>query len=307
MRASEKLTRPPMVLIANDQEWTARSLESILGPSGYAVLRAYTGRQALELARTTQPDLVVLDERMPDMSGTEVCRLLRDDPRFGEHTPIIITTADAADREQRITALRAGAWEHFGEPFDSEMLLVKLETFIRAKRAVDRAQEESLVDPATGLYNVRGLARRAREIGADATRHGSAVACVALAPEESPGAYSDKVMEEIAERIVRHLAEIIRREGRVSDAIGRLGPQEFAIVAPGTEAGGAVQLIERLRLTIEREPLDLPHERRHIRVRSGFYAVPDFAAAAIDPVEMMVRAAGALRQSRVDADAGVLQ
>ena len=40
-------SRPPLVLIANDQEWSARSLESILGPAGYAVLRAYTGRQAL--------------------------------------------------------------------------------------------------------------------------------------------------------------------------------------------------------------------------------------------------------------------
>ncbi len=295
-----------MVLIANDQEWTARSLESIIGPSGYAVLRAYTGRQALELARTTQPDLVILDERMSDISGTEVCRLLRDDRRFGEHTPIFITTADAADREQRITALRAGAWEHFGEPFDSEMLLVKLETFIRAKRAVDRAQEESLVDRATGLYNVRGLARRAREIGADAMRHNTPVACVAIAPEDGPAAYSDKVMEEIAERISCHLADIIRREGRVSDAIGRLGPREFAIVAPDTEADGALQLIDRLRLVIEREPVELPNERHHIRIRFGYYAVQDFAAAAIDPVELMVRAAGALRQARAHAETGVV-
>src|SRR4051812_17285291 len=48
MADRDKASRPPLVLIANDQEWSARSLESILGPNGYAVVRAYTGQQALE-------------------------------------------------------------------------------------------------------------------------------------------------------------------------------------------------------------------------------------------------------------------
>src|SRR5215213_2332018 len=56
----EKVSPPPLVLIANDQELSSRSLESILGPAGYAVVRAYPGQQALERARTTQPDLVIL-------------------------------------------------------------------------------------------------------------------------------------------------------------------------------------------------------------------------------------------------------
>ena len=84
---------PPLVLIANDQEWAARSLESILGPNGYSVIRAHTGRQALERARQAEPDLVILDAQMPDMHGIDICRALRDDPRFGATTPIIITTA----------------------------------------------------------------------------------------------------------------------------------------------------------------------------------------------------------------------
>lgn len=298
MSASETLRRPPMVLVANDQEWSARSLESILGPNGFAVLRAYTGRQALDLARTTQPDLIILDERMPDLGGTDVCRLLRDDPRVGAHVPVIITTADMADREQRLAALRAGAWEHFGEPLDGEVLLAKIDTFVRVKREVDRAQEESLVDPLTGLYNMRGLARRAREIGAEAVRHRSPVACIAVAPDDEPGAESEQAVQELVERVVRHLGDIMRRVGRQSDAIGRLGPTEFAIVAPATEAVGAQRLVERLLAAIDAQPMELPHERRAVRVRTGWYAVPDLSTAAMDPVELMVRAAAALRQGR---------
>jgi two-component system, cell cycle response regulator len=93
MANRDKAAPAPLVLIANDQEWSARSLESILGPSGYSVVRAYTGQQALERARTAQPDLIILDAQMPDVHGFEVCRLLRSDPRFSATTPIVITTS----------------------------------------------------------------------------------------------------------------------------------------------------------------------------------------------------------------------
>ena len=83
----EKAPATPLVLIANDQEWSARSLESILGPSGYSVVRAYTGQQALERVRTAQPDIIILDAQMPDLHGFEVCRQLRSDPRFSANTP----------------------------------------------------------------------------------------------------------------------------------------------------------------------------------------------------------------------------
>src|SRR5689334_9230500 len=99
----------PLVLIANDQEWSARSLESILGLAGYSVVRAYTAQQALERARTTQPDLVILDAQMPDMHGFDVCRALRSDPRLGATTPIIITTSRPSGRTQRLEAYRTGA------------------------------------------------------------------------------------------------------------------------------------------------------------------------------------------------------
>ena len=296
LRATHK--RPPVVLIANGQEWSARSVESILSPNGYAVLRAYTGRQALELARTAQPDLILLDERMPDLAGSTVCRLLRDDPRIGAHVPIIITSSESADRQQRLAALQAGAWDHFGEPLDGEVLILKIDTWVGAKRRVDIAQEESLIDPLTGLYNMRGLARRARELGADAVRHRTPMACVAVAPIEEPSSYSDQDLHELAERVVVHLSEIIRREGRLSDAIGRLGPAEFAILAPSTEAEGARHLVERLHRSVESQPLLLPNDSRTLKIRTGIYAVSDLSTSALDPVELMVRAAADMRHTR---------
>src|SRR3954449_9372591 len=195
MANRDKARSAPLVLIANDQEWSARSLESILGPSGYSVVRAYTGQQALERARTAQPDLIILDAQMPDVHGFEVCRLLRSDPRFSATTPIIITTSGPSGRTQRLEAYRAGAWEFLGQPLDGEALLLKLDTFLRCKQQVDTLREENLLDPGTGLYNMRVLARRAKEIGSEPFRRRDPVACVVIAPDaenEEPAEPSDE-------------------------------------------------------------------------------------------------------------------
>jgi Response regulator containing a CheY-like receiver domain and a GGDEF domain len=188
MANRDKAPASPLVLIANDQEWSARSIESILGPNGYSVVRAYTGQQALERARTSQPDIIILDAQMPDMHGFEVCRALRSDPRFSVTTPIVITTSGPSGRTQRLEAYRCGAWEFLGQPLDGEALLLKLATFLQSKQQVDVLREENLLDSGTGLYNMRGLARRAKEIGADALRRREALSCIVFGPEAEPEA-----------------------------------------------------------------------------------------------------------------------
>ena len=110
----------------------------------------------------------------------EETQKLRNDPEFPSSTPVVMTTAGPASRSQRLDAYRAGVWEYLSLPVDAEALILKLSAFVRAKREIDRSREESLLDDSTGLYNVRGLARRAREMGAEASRRHSALACVAV-------------------------------------------------------------------------------------------------------------------------------
>ena len=299
--------RPPLILIANDQEWSARSLETILGPSGYAVLRAYNGRQALDMARTARPDLILLDERMPDLRGTDVCRILRDDPQFGAHIPVVIVTADLVDREQQLGALRAGAWDCIGEPVDAESLLLRIGTWVRAKREVDRVRARSLVDDATGLYNVYGLTRRARELGAEASRNGAALAFVAVAPEPIPTSGDPLAMEELADRLAEHLGGVIRQSGRASDAIGRLGRNEFAIITPATQAAGVLRLVERLQARVKESPLAADAGSHSLTLAAGYCAVDDYSGSTMDAEEMLHRAAAALRQARMADGEGIVR
>jgi diguanylate cyclase (GGDEF)-like protein len=302
MNDRDQTARPPLVLIANDQEWSARSLESILAPNGYAVLRAYTGQQALDRTRAARPDMVILDAQMPDIHGIEVCRTLRNDPRFSTTTPIIITTAGPSGRTQRLDAYKAGAWEFLGQPLDGEALLLKLHTFMQSKREVDRVHDENLLDHATGLYNMRGLARRAREIGSEAFRRHYALACVVFAPDSEPRVEEGDGVEQLASRVAERIGQVIRENGRLSDAIGRLGPSEFAVIAPATESQGAMRLMERLGESIEASPLAIEGLERQLKVRAGFCAVPDFAESSVDAIEMLLRATSALRNLRTDGN-----
>jgi len=301
MAHREKASAAPLVLIANDQEWSARSLESILGPNGYAVVRAYTGQQALDRARTSQPDIIILDAQMPDMHGFEVCRSLRSDPRFSSTTPIVITTSGPSGRTQRLEAYRCGAWEFLGQPLDGEALLLKLGTFLESKRQVDVLREENLLDSGTGLYNMRGLARRAREIGADATRRREALACVVFSPETELEADDDAASDEVA-RLSDQVGAVFREAGRVSDAIGRLGVAEFAVIAPATGAEGALRLVDRLGAAVEATRIPVRGGERSVRVKAGYCAVPDFADAAVDATELLLRATTALRDLKRGGD-----
>ncbi|HEX5436720.1 MAG TPA: response regulator [Gemmatimonadaceae bacterium] len=301
MSDSDSPLRPPLVLLADDQEWSSRSLESILGPNGYAVLRAYTGRQAVDLARSAQPDLLIVDAKLPDMSGFDVCRHIRAASEFGSSTPMIITTSGPAERAQRIAAYEAGAWEYLGQPIDGELLLLKLRAYMNAKRETNRIHDERLVDSATGLYTVRGLARRAQEVGAQAQRRHDALACVAFAPDADDMADDAPEQESRVMKWAEQIGDVTRRTGRACDIIGRLGPLEFAIIAPETEAKGVLCLLERLQLALAALP-GRSDGNVAMKIRAGYCAVPDFAESPTDAVEMLLRATTTLRQLRTSAD-----
>jgi diguanylate cyclase (GGDEF)-like protein len=289
--------RPPLALIGNDQEWSTRSIESIIAPKGFAVLRAYNGKEVVERARSAQPDALILDLRLPDRDGVEVCRQLRDEQLISPSTPIIMTSAAPPSKAQRLAALEAGAWEVLGHPIDADEMLLKLDAFVRAKYEADHAREEGLLDLSSGLYNVRGLARRAREVGADAFRRHNSLACVVIGIDPTPEAAGDAAgLAQALEQVGQALQSI----SRASDAVGRLGRSEFAVIAPGTSAEGAVRLAERVAEAVEQSA-----DKRissAFKLRAGYEAVADLHQTPVEPVDLLVRATSALRQSRADGD-----
>jgi len=285
--------RPPLALLGSADEWSSRSLASILAPGGYAILHAFTAREALDRARRDHPDIVLLDAQLPDRDGMETCRALRDEAELGKSTPILMLTSGPPTRQLRLAALRAGAWELISAPVDAEELLLKLDAYVQAKLETEGAREEGLVDAATGLYNLRGLARRAREIGSEAFRHRAALSCVVFGADARPSAAGDE------SRLSAYVAGVLRQAGRLSDAIGKLGRTEFAVIASATNQTGAVKLAERLThaLTAAAQQAERPPI-----IRVGYEAVDDLHATAVEPFALLMRAATALRIARAEGN-----
>lgn len=292
MTEPTRRSRPPLTLIANAQEWHSRALASVLGPEGYAVLQAYTGKQAIERAVEARPDLIFVDTDLPDRDGLEVVKELRQNPHISSCTPIIVTSPGHPSRQRRIDAFRAGAWDYIGAAIDGDELPLRLAPLVRAKMDADRLREDGLLDEQTGLYSLRGLARRAREVGALAFRRKEALACIVVTPLMD----ADRA---VAASVAQELAQALRSTGRTSDIIGTLGPDEFAIIAGGTDAAGVERLAERLADAADRIFGD-----REVRVAFGYDAVANYSEAPIDPADMITRASVAMRKSRSELAQG---
>lgn len=290
--------RPPLALIANAETWLNEALESILEPQGYRVVSAASGKELLARAPGVAADVVVLNANLPDVDSVQTCRALRNTRAVARSVPILMITSAPATKQQRLAALRAGAWEYLSLPLDAEELVLKLDTYAHVKLEVDRALEDNPLDQASGLYSTRGLERRARELVSDAFRRRAPLACVAFGidvPRAEPGAAAGLAAA------LDYVAALLHARGRTSDTIGRLGRSEFGVLAPGTDAGGAVKLAHRLAQTIETarpRPAGLPT----LRVRAGYEAVADAHATPIQPQILLEHASAALEQARARGD-----
>jgi diguanylate cyclase (GGDEF)-like protein len=251
----------------------------------------------LELSRTTRADAVVLDLSLPDVSGLEVVRILRDEQGISPSTPILLLTSGIPTRSERLEAYRAGAWELLSEPHDIETLVLKLELYVRAKRVADRTVESGLLDSQTGLYNARGIARRAREIGGDAQRRGAAISCMVFSARFETHAPDDADYD-LEAMLLHRLSDACRTTARVSDVVGRLGRSELALIAPDTTTDGAETLIRRIRSYVESTPLDVGSTPRLPVLQHGLAVVEDFSSSTSDVIAMVLRAAGDLRDER---------
>jgi diguanylate cyclase (GGDEF)-like protein len=282
-----------LVLIAGQHDWLMRSMESIFTSNGFSVVTAGNVDLVSGQLPDVRPDLVILEADPPDVLWGEVFGAVRSHAGITKTTPIIATTAEPLTRQKRLDALRAGAWDVFGHPLDAEVLTLKAGVYVRAKLEADDARERGLVDPETDLYNVRGVLRRIYEEASEATRHRRPLACLVAAVDLPEGGSEDE--SAVAEN-ARATADALRRTGRASDVLGRLGPNEFVVIAPGTDAAGARRLAQRL--TGEDGSVQTASPRPIPHLRAGFAAVGDLAGSDIEPVDLFVRAVVALRTAQ---------
>jgi class 3 adenylate cyclase len=134
------MTDKSVILVVDDEPVNIRLLEARLVPEGYELCSAGSGKEALTLLADRPVDLILLDLRMPEMDGFEVCRRIRADPATA-FLPVVMITASG--NEQKLQAIEAGVDDFLPKPFDPAELLARVKSLLRVKHYHDTIERQA--------------------------------------------------------------------------------------------------------------------------------------------------------------------
>ncbi|HEX8354345.1 MAG TPA: diguanylate cyclase [Pyrinomonadaceae bacterium] len=249
----------PLILVADDEPANLALIKRRLEWEEYRVETAEDGGQAVEAARRTLPDLILLDVMMPVLDGLQACRLLKGDPATRDIPVIFLSALD--DTDTKVSALALGANDYVSKPYRVEELLARVRVAIRLKRERDRlrqraeelrrsaeaASEMSMTDALTGLLNRYGLQRALQREHSEARRYERPLSCLLLDVDFFK-AVNDTYGHAAGDAALAQAARVLTESVRGSDVVCRYGGEEFLVLAPETAADGALALAEKIRL-----------------------------------------------------------
>ncbi len=152
---------PKRILVVEDEPNISQTLRYNLTREGYEVSEAGTGTAAIELARQRRPDLILLDLMLPEMTGLEVCRVLRAEMS----TPILMLTAKASELD-KVVGLQVGADDYVTKPFSLNELLARVAAMLRRAELTGGQQQDPGEVEDFGGFRLDRAARTVR-VGAD--------------------------------------------------------------------------------------------------------------------------------------------
>jgi len=291
-RADLLAVNPIVVLLVEDSAAIRALVRRMLVAGGHTVVEAARGADALAACREQQPDVVLLDVEMPEMSGWDVLAAMKADPALSD-VPVVFLTG-RSDTADMVDGLRLGAHDYLRKPCEPTELLARVQAAARVKRLQDelrqRNQELDLIsrtDVLTGLRNRRHVEEYLARLVSLARRHAEPIA-VLIVDIDHFKSVNDRHGHDAGDAVLREVAGRMLDSVRLEDMIGRWGGEEFLVVLPNTAAQGAAELAERLRQVVADEPCQVPDGGAvSVTISLGC------AASVIDDAATLVRSADA--------------
>ena len=245
------------VLIIDDDPSALEVAKARLSKEGLDILCAQGGVLGLKAARTEDPDLILLDLDMPDISGFDVCRSLKSDGELCMIPVLFLSSSTTA--EDKIAGLDLGAVDYVTKPFDAFELRARVRAALRTKHLQDMLFEHAHIDPLTGLPNRRALMERLHQEWARIERHGGQLSFV-MADIDNFKNVNDRYGHNVGDKLLQEVAGAITGQCREMDLPARYGGDELAIIVPGEMAPAAVHLAERCRREVAKACVAVQNE-----------------------------------------------
>jgi PleD family two-component response regulator len=223
------------LLVVEDERDTADMLTAYFETQGYDVMSAAWGQDGVQIAQEKLPDLILLDIRLPDIDGYEVCRQLRNHRRT-EGIPIIFLT-ERRERIDKLSGLDLGAVDFITKPFDIQELR------LRVRNALRRAAFVTLTDPVTGLPTDTVVTERLTDL---LQQRGWAVLCVGVHGLDKFGdVYGFVARDDALRALALMLNNAAREVGDASQVfVGQVAPSLFVVIM--SDQSRAPELRDRL-------------------------------------------------------------
>jgi diguanylate cyclase (GGDEF)-like protein len=231
------------LLIVDDQILNVRLMAHALAGL-YELSFATTGVEALEIATGGGIDLVLLDVVMPGLDGFETCRRLKGDPRTAGIPVIFVTANEATEDEAR--GFDAGGVDYITKPIRPPVVRARVRTHLELKEARDLLERLASLDPLTGIPNRRRFDAALEAEWRRALRSGRPLS-LAMVDIDWFKSFNDSCGHVHGDDCLRSVAQALAAASRrPADLVARFGGEEFAVLAPDTDADGMSRLLEEL-------------------------------------------------------------
>lgn len=276
------------VLIIDDAPDIHLLLDVRLRGEGVRLIHADNGRVGVEKAMVEQPDLILLDVRMPDECGFDICSVLKSFPNT-QAIPVIFLSA-VSDSVDRVRGLDLGAVDYVTKPFDVAELRARVRAALRTKRYLDMLTERAQIDGLTGLWNRKHFDTRLREMVANSLRYQRPFCLIMLDVDHFKNV-NDTYGHPMGDRVLETVGELLTREVRETDIACRYGGEEFGILLSETEPEAGVVLAARLIEHLKQEEFSHQGQAFHVTASVGIAGVGAKGPGASVTVESILRRA----------------
>ena len=267
------------VAIVDDDPSIRRLVRLLLKRSGYDTVEFAAGTEARAQLAEIPWDLAILDRRLPDMDGLELCQELKSNPEFKSRYVIMLTGED--EQEDKIQGLDLGADDYITKPFQYPELLARIRA---AKRIVDlqkelmetnrRLEQLSITDGLTNLNNHRYFQDELVRAFEESARYERPLS-LAMADIDFFKKVNDTWGHAVGDEVLKAVSKMLKQSSRSTDLVARYGGEEFAMMMPETDLGSAISFAEKVRGLVESTPVRTRAGPLSVTISVGVATVPN--------------------------------
>lgn len=278
----------PQILIVEDDLDLSEMVSSYFRVQNYDVLTAAWGEEALALAAEYDINLIMLDIRLPDIDGFELCRRLRNS-RKTQDTPILFLT-EKRDRVDKLQGLELGVVDYITKPFDIQELR------LRVRNAIARAQRPPAVNPVTDLPEGDLVDEKLGALVGEVERDWGVLQFTIESLSSFRERYGFVAADDVLRAVTLMVRNAVREFGTDDDFVGHLGSENFIIISDEEAIEDIQERIER-RISQSREffyPLrdreraQQALEENHLRLVSGIVTHEDGPYHSIEKLKLAI-------------------